>query len=171
VSYTAEERALQQKTVRHLFDMVEGHTFLTERVKNIRDQAEARAAKLTGADKKPLTDLASKADVLYKTLVATREGGWLSGEEQLRERLAMLYGSVNVYDGRPTNPQLHEMEQLEKELGAKSAEWDALVAKELAAANKTLAAKKLDAIKVMTREEWDKKPPGSSGPAAAVDLD
>ncbi len=161
-SYSAEERGLQQKTARHLFELTENFAFLTERVMNVRDQANARAAKLTGGDKKPVSDLAGKADALYKTLVATREGGWLSGEEELRERLGMLYGAVNIYDGRPTDPQLHEAELLEKEIGRKMSEWDTLAAKELAAANKTLGAKKLDPIKVLTREEWDKKV-GASG--------
>ena len=164
-TYTAEERTLQQKSVHHLFDMTESFTFLTMRVMKARDQAQLRAAKLSGADRKVLTDLADKSDALYKTLVATSEGGWLSGEQEIRERLGMLYGSVNIYDGRPTDPQLQEMELLEKEIGKKSAQWDAITAKELAAANKVLAAKKLDPINVLTREEWNKQAGavGSSG--------
>ena len=35
-----------------------------------------------------------------------REGGFLAGEEQLREDLAGLYGSVNGYEGRPTQSQI-----------------------------------------------------------------
>jgi hypothetical protein len=166
-NYPAEERELQQKTARHLFDLTENFAFLTERVMNVRDQAQGRAAKLTGADRKAVSDLAEKSDALYKTLVATREGGWLSGEEEIRERLAMLYGAVNMYDGRPTDPELHEGELLEKEIGKKSSEWDAIAAKELAAANKALAAKKLDPIKVITREEWNKKA-GATGTTAAA---
>jgi hypothetical protein len=166
-TYTAEERALQQKSARHLFDMVESFTFLTERVMNVRDQAQARAAKVSGGDRKTLTDLANKSDALYKTLVATGEGGWLSGEEEIRERLGMLYGAVNIYDGRPTDPQLHEMALLEKEIAKKSSEWDAITAKELAAANKTLAAKKLDPITALTREEWDKKAGATGGTGGA----
>ena len=97
-----------------------------------------------------------------------REGGWLSGEEEIRERLAMLYGAVNLYDGRPTDPELHEAELVEKEIGKKSSEWDSLAAKELAAANKALAAKKLEPIKVITREEWNKKAGAGSATAAAM---
>jgi photosystem II stability/assembly factor-like uncharacterized protein len=164
--YTAEERALQQKTVRHLFEMQENFTFLTARVMNLRDQANARLAKATATDRKPLSDLAAKADALYKTLVATREGGWLSGEEQLRERLGMLYGSVNSYDGRPTDPQLHEMALVEKELAKKSAELDAIVNKELAAANKMLGA---NSIQLLTREEWDKSVDGGASVRGAQD--
>src|SRR5262249_3348326 len=76
-TYTADDRALQQKTVHRLYGMVESFTALTERVLSLRDQATARAAKLTGNDKKQLTDMAGKLDTMHKTLVATREGGWL----------------------------------------------------------------------------------------------
>jgi len=34
------------------------------------------------------------------------EGGWISGQEKLRERLGTLYGDVSGYDGRPTDSQL-----------------------------------------------------------------
>jgi photosystem II stability/assembly factor-like uncharacterized protein len=170
-NYTTEERALQQKTVRHLFDMTENFTFLTLSVKRVRDQALLRAAKLSGTDRKPLTELADKSDALYKTLVATSEGGWLSGEEEIRERLGMLYGAVNIYDGRPTDPQLQEMGLLEKEIGKKSAQWGAITAKELAAANKVLAAKKLDPINLLIREEWDKLAGAVGSGGGTVDPD
>ncbi|HKS23302.1 MAG TPA: glycosyl hydrolase [Thermoanaerobaculia bacterium] len=167
-TYTAEDRALQQKTVHALYDMVERFTFLTERTINLRDQANERAAKLSGNDKTQLSALANKADAMVKTLVATREGGWLSGEEELRERLGMLYGGVNFYDGRPTDSQLNEMKVLSQELETKQAAFDAIVAKDLAAANKALNAKKLDAIKLMSQDEWEKKEPGSETPAATA---
>jgi photosystem II stability/assembly factor-like uncharacterized protein len=168
--YSAEERALQQKTVHALYDMVERLTFLTDRAIQVREQANARAAKLSGNDKTQLSALANKADALVKTLVATREGGWLSGEEEIRERLGMLYGAVNVYDGRPTDPQINEMSTLAKELDANQTAFDAMVTKDVAAANKTLSAKKLDEIKLMSHEEWDKKEPGSGAPAAVMFL-
>src|SRR5258708_34770923 len=63
-NYSADERALQQKSVRHLFDMTESFTFLTQRVMTDRDQALARPAKLSGADRKPLIELADKSSRL-----------------------------------------------------------------------------------------------------------
>ncbi|MBV9478467.1 MAG: glycosyl hydrolase [Acidobacteria bacterium] len=161
-TYSAEDRALQQKSVRRLYDMLADFTFLTERVKTLRDQANARAAKLSGADKKKLTDFANKLDEQYKTLVATREGGWLSGEEQLRERMGSVYGAVNSFDGRPTDSQLAEADALAAELAKKQSAFDA-AAKDVDAVNKTLAAKKLDPIKVLTREEWEKADSGVIG--------
>lgn len=161
-TYTAEERSLQQKTVRRLYDMLADFTFLTERVKTLRDQANARAEKLAGADKKKVTAFAGKLDEQYKTLVATREGGWLSGEEQLREQIGSLYGAVNGFDGRPTESQLAEAERLAGELSKKTSWFDA-TAKELTDINRSLASRKLDTLTVLTREEWEKQESGVIG--------
>jgi photosystem II stability/assembly factor-like uncharacterized protein len=134
--YSAEDRALQQKTVHHLFDMVESFTYLTDRVLDAQTQAKAKG----------MNDLASKLDAMHKELVATSEGGWLSGEEQLRERLGMLYGAVNIYDGRPTDSQIGQMDVLENDLAKREAALQALLSKV-----------KPGEIKLMTREEWEKK--------------
>jgi hypothetical protein len=161
-TYTAEERALQQKTVHRLYGMLADFTFLTERIRTLRDQANTRAEKLSGNDKKKLTSFASKLDEQYKTLVATKEGGWLSGEEQLREQIGMVYGAVNGYDGRPTASQLAEVERLTAEL-SKKASWFDATSKELAEINRSLASRKLDALTVLSREEWEKKESGVIG--------
>lgn len=161
-TYTADERALQNKTVRRLYDMLADFTFLTERVRVLRDQANARAEKLSGADRKKVTAFATKLDEQYKTLVSTREGGWLSGEEQLREQIGALYGAVNGYDGRPTESQLAETERVAGELGKKVA-WLETASKELAEINRTLTAKKLETLTLLSREEWEKKESGVIG--------
>jgi len=139
-NYSADDRGLQQKTVRRLYGMVEDFAFLTARVLDLRNQAE----------KKQLAALAGKLDAMHKTLVATREGGWLSGEEQLRERLGMLYGAVNTYDGRPTDSQIAEMENLQKLLDQKVAAFDAIVKQ----ASKSQ-------IVPLAREDWEKTSGGA----------
>jgi len=107
--YTAEDRALQQKSVRRLYGMIGEFTALTEQVDKLRAEAKTPAAK-------------KKLEELYASLTSTREGGWLSGEEQLRERLGMLYGAINLYDGRPTDSQLAEIELVAEELEKKKAQ-------------------------------------------------
>jgi hypothetical protein len=46
---------------------------------------------------------------------------------------------------------------LEGELAAAQKEFETLTGKELPALNSGLTAKKLDPVKVMTRDEWQKK--------------
>jgi photosystem II stability/assembly factor-like uncharacterized protein len=161
-TYTAEDRAVQGKTARRLYDMLGDFTFLTERVRALRDQANARAEKLNGGEKKRFTDFAAKLDTTYKTLVATRDGGWLSGEEQLRERIGLLYGAVNSYDGRPTASQLAEADVVAAELAKKQTAFDDAT-KELAQLNRTLTARKLEQLTVLSRDEWEKKDGGVVG--------
>lgn len=107
--YTAEDREVQQKAVRRMYDMIGEFTALTENVQKLLGEAKTPVAK-------------KKLDELYKSLTSTREGGWLSGEEQLRERLGMLYGAINTYDGRPTESQLAEIDVLAEELAKKRAQ-------------------------------------------------
>ena len=106
---------------------------------------------------KKLIGIADRLEALRKTLVATREGGQIAGEEQLREKLGNLYGSVNAYEGRPTASQLAAVEAIEVKIADAQSQIDAIVGKELPALNAGLA--KLGPVTAMTREEWVKKQP------------
>jgi hypothetical protein len=46
---------------------------------------------------------------------------------------------------------------LEKDINDANAAFEAIIGKELAGVNAKLTGKKVDAIKVMTKEEYDKK--------------
>jgi hypothetical protein len=156
--HSAADRALQQQTMRKLYDMQERLAFIDDAVTDTRDKAKDRAKKLDSADAiaKELEAFADKLDALHKTLVATREGT-ITGEEQLRERIVELYGWVSQYGGRPTQSLIDRIPVLEKEIDGKNAELEAIIGKELAAVNSKLTGKKLDTIKVMTKDEYDKK--------------
>jgi hypothetical protein len=156
--HSAADRALQQQTMRKLYDMTERLAFIDSVVTDARDKAKDRVKKLEGSDAvaKDLEAFADKLDALHKALVATKEGA-ITGEEQLRERIVELYGWVSQYGGRPTQSLLDRVPVLEKEIDAKNAEFDAIIGKELSGVNAKLADKKLDAIKVMTKEEYEKK--------------
>ncbi|HTF38418.1 MAG TPA: hypothetical protein VK651_08920, partial [Blastocatellia bacterium] len=83
--------------------------------------------------------------------------GAITGEEQLRERIVELYGWVTQFGGRPTQSVLDRIPVLEKDINDANATFEAIIGKELAGVNAKLAGKKLDPIKVMTKEEYDKK--------------
>ena len=155
--HSAADRALQAQTIRKLYDMQERLAFVDDVVTNARDQARERAKKIEGdAVAKDLEAFADKLDTLHKTLVATKEGP-ITGEEQLRERIVEIYGWVTQYGGRPTESQLARIPVLEKEIADANTAFDAIIGKELAGVNSKLTGKKLDPIKVLTKEEWDKK--------------
>ena len=89
--------------------------------------------------------------------MATGPGGWLSGEEQLREKMAELYGGVNGYDGRPTQSQIDQVKVLGDQLEKAEAKLEALKSGEVAAVNRELEKRKLDPLKPKSREEWEKE--------------
>ncbi|HSP32691.1 MAG TPA: hypothetical protein VLU46_00065, partial [Thermoanaerobaculia bacterium] len=73
--------------------------------------------------------LASDLDAMRKKIVATKEGGMITGEERLRENVAELYGDVNRYEGRPTQMQADRADALARELSDVATEFDAWVKK------------------------------------------
>ena len=62
------------------------------------------------------TQLLAQADALRKEIVATTEGGAITGEERLREHTDEIYGAINSVEGRPTNYQLARIEALDRQL-------------------------------------------------------
>jgi hypothetical protein len=156
--HTPEDRAVQQQTAHRLYRELESLTFLVDALVDARDQTRARADKLAAKDptKKKLTTVADKLEALRTTLVATKEGGQITGEEKLRERLGRLYGAVNGYEGRPTNSQLGASDVMAGEVQTAQTQFDTLT-KDLAPINTALGGMKMEPVKVMTRDEWQKK--------------
>jgi photosystem II stability/assembly factor-like uncharacterized protein len=115
-----EDRLLQQETALEIYRMLGELTYLADSVTDLRDQARDRAAGLGGREQRELESFADSLDALHQTLVVT-EGGWISGKEELRERLGALYGAVTAYEGRPSESQLQRMRQLGAELEAAQA--------------------------------------------------
>ena len=75
---------------------------------------------------------------MRKRIVATTEGGAITGEERLREFTDTLYGAILSYDGAPTAYQVERIGVLESDLASINAEFDALLDKDLPALNKAL---------------------------------
>jgi hypothetical protein len=108
---------------------------LVDRINAVRQGAEASAAGASPALKPELEALAAKADGLRKEIVATKEGGAITGEERLREHLDSLYGAINGYEGRPGAYQMAYLKVLEDQLTDLDHRFDQLSAGDLAKAN------------------------------------
>ena len=63
---------------------------------------------------KRLKTASSQVDDLRKKIVATKEGGMITGEERLREFLTELYGNVVFYEGRPSEAQTMRADALSR---------------------------------------------------------
>jgi hypothetical protein len=80
-------------------------------------------------------------DGVRKKIVATTEGGAITGEERLREHTDQLYGAILSYEGRPGEYQLAYIDTLKRELGEVTKEVDQLLATDLPALNESLKSK------------------------------
>jgi hypothetical protein len=171
-THTAEDRAAQVKLVNRLYERLSDLTYTVESIQAMRDSARVRA-KALGKDAlaAKLNAFADRMEALRGTLVAAKEGGRLTGEQQLREYLGDLYGKVNGYDGRPTQGQVALAEVLEGELKKGEADLAAKLAKELPPLNSGLASKKLATLERESRDAWDKRNDDAASPRATGGLD
>jgi photosystem II stability/assembly factor-like uncharacterized protein len=156
VKFTVEDRKAQFALAQRLSGMLNHMSWSVDQIIGVRDGANQRAAKLPANDplRKQLEALAADADKIRSKIVATKEGGAITGEERLREFLGTLYGDVNNYDGRPTDSQVARADVMERELNDVIKEFEGITDKSLPVINKGLAAKKLPAIKPISEADW-----------------
>src|SRR6266705_3238554 len=155
--FTAQDRKLEFDAAMRVYNLLGDMSFDVERINGLHDALMNRAAKLKGDAifGKRLQELAQKTEEMRKKIVATKEGGSVTGEERIREKSTQLYGDILNYEGRPTDYQVARIDSLKKELEDVAAEFDAFIAKELSAVNKSLAQKKLEAVRPVDRKAWD----------------
>src|SRR5438067_1474300 len=156
-TYTIADRRAQFALANRIASMLSDMSFAVERMNGVRSDLEDRASKLPAGDAlaQKLRGASAAADMLRKKIVATKEGGMITGEERLRENLTDLYGNVIFYDGRPSQMELDRTEAIGHELSDIAASFDTWSARDLAALNTELAAKNLKPIVLITRSQWE----------------
>ena len=163
--YTLADRQAEFALALKLSGTLGDMAFAVERMNGVRQALEDRAAKLPAGDSLAgrLGGASAAVDALRKKIVATKEGGMITGEERLRENLADLYGSVVFYEGRPSQTQIERADAIARELADVVGEFAAWTARELSGLNAALTAKRLEAISVLSREQWEAKAAGGGG--------
>jgi len=154
-------RQQRQQTLLALYRMQADLAYIGDATLGVRDQLRARAAALknvaAGADvARASEELAGALDALHRTLV-DRTGILTAADPQLRERVIDLYSSVLSYGGAPTSVQLGYSDRLTRELADRLRDFEALTGTRLAQLNDRLAAAGQERVRVMTREEFDRK--------------
>ncbi len=132
-------------------------TFGVERMNGVRQALDERAGRLPAGDAvaKRLRAASAAVDAMRKKIVATKEGGMITGEERLRENLTDLYSNIVFYDGGPSQTQIERADALARELGDVMRDFDAWAARDLAGINSALKSKRLDPVAVMSRQQWE----------------
>jgi hypothetical protein len=155
--FTAEDRRQEFEAAMRVYNLLGDMSFDVDRINSVHDALLARAAALKGDPPlaKRLNDTAQKVEDLRRKIVATKEGGAVTGEERIREKTTGLYGAILNYEGRPGDYQIARIDSLKKELEDVRAEFENLLAKDLPALNKSLKQKKLQPIEPISRKVWD----------------
>jgi hypothetical protein len=123
---------------------------LVARINAVRSAADAEAASLPAQDasRKQLASLSEQANAIRQKIVATTEGGAITGEERLREHADELYGAIMSWDGRPADYQLAYIDTLDRELGDVQKAFTAFQDGPLAKTNAELKSHQLKEISV-----------------------
>jgi len=147
--HTPAERQAQFDLAMKLYNLLGNMTFAVERMNGVRLALDDRAGRLPAGDALAtrLGAASAAVDELRRKIVATKEGGMITGEERLRENLADLYGNVVFYEGRPSATQVERADAIEHELADVVAAFDGWAAAELGGLNAALGTKQLEPIK------------------------
>ena len=131
-TYNLDDRKAQFAAALRMRALYERMSALMDRIVGLRDQARSRAQELKASDRqaKRLSALGEQADVLRKKIVATTEGGAITGEERLREHMDQIYSAILGWEGRPGDYQIERIDALEAELGDVERDFEELLSKQ-----------------------------------------
>ena len=113
--YTAADRKAQFDAVMRAHALFERMSALVDRIDAARKEAGG------GASAK-----AERLDALKRRIVATKEGGAITGEERIREHLDTVYGALNGWEGKPAAYQVERVDTLSRELDEVAKELDTI---------------------------------------------
>jgi photosystem II stability/assembly factor-like uncharacterized protein len=170
-TYSLDDRRRQYEAVMRVYDLLGDMTFDVDRIHSLREGLAARASKVPEKDPlhARLAALGGKTDELRKKIVATKEGGAITGEIRIREKTTELYGDLVDYEGKPADYQVARIAALQKELADVVQELDTFLGRDLAQANAALKKKKLPPVTPLTRADWDKASAEGGAAAGAMD--
>ena len=169
--HSVDDRKAQFDLSMKLYQLLGDMSFAVDRINAARAAITDRSTHLAATDslQARLQKASADLDTIRKKIVATKEGGMITGEERLRENLADLYGGVIGYEGRPSQTQVDRTDSLARELADVVASFDSWTKTNLASINVALGERKLESIALPMREEWDRKVSSGSGSGGAHD--
>jgi len=143
VKWSLADRKAQYEAAMKVYALFNDESALFARIAGMREQlAEAGKSRPKGdALLRRLEEFDGKLDAIRKKIVATREGGAITGEERLREHTDQLYGAITSWDGPPSAYQLENTGALRAELGEIDGEFNRLISAQLPGLNDALKGK------------------------------
>ena len=150
VGWNTDDRRAQYDAAMKVYELFNDESALFDRIATLRGQVaqaserrhlgDALQARLHGFDE--------KLDSVRKQIVATTEGGALTGEERLREHTDQLYGAITSWEGPPSRYQNDNIAALRSQLAGIDADFSILTKGSLPGLNKALRAGGLEPLSV-----------------------
>src|SRR5213082_660301 len=142
-NFSAADRKAQFDAAMNVHTLFDEESALMDRIVSLRKALASSGGALSEADplRKNISDFDGKVDAVRKKIVATTEGGAITGEERLREHTDQLYGAILSYEGKPGAYQIAYIDSLKRELDDVTKEFEQLLAHDLPALNESLKTK------------------------------
>jgi hypothetical protein len=167
VAWSLAGRQAQYDAAMKVYTLFNDESALFKRIAGLREQVAAAGKGRAPGDplQRRLADFDGKLDALRKRIVATTEGGAITGEERLREHTDQLYGAITSWEGPPSRYQLDNIEALRAELHDISVKFEQLTASQLPELNKALSGAGAPALEVppLTAFDADEAPGHGAG--------
>jgi hypothetical protein len=173
VTWSLADRKAQYEAAMKVYALFNDESALFARIAGLREQvAEAGKSRPKGdALLRRLEDFDGKLDAIRKKIVATKEGGAITGEERLREHTDQLYGAVTSWDGPPSAYQLENIAALRAQLGEIDGDFTRVISNQLPELNNALKSKGAQALTVPPLAVFSGGEPGSGGVAVSGQYD
>jgi hypothetical protein len=166
MSHSPADRQRRLALLMRLYDMQARLAYIGDASADLRAQARARVTPAPGAapggavlqagPRESLERLAADLDRLHGGLVDSG-GAFAASNPQLRENVIDVYGAVLSYGGAPTPAQTTYAGALEADLKKATAEFERLSTTRLTEVNAQLQNAGQKPLRVMTKEEFEKK--------------
>jgi photosystem II stability/assembly factor-like uncharacterized protein len=168
--YSVADRRAELDAAIRAKDLFGAMSALTDRI----DGAKRAAAERRGAvgEKDPLAAklgaIEKELEEARKKIVATKEGGAITGEERIREHLDQLYGALTHWEGRPAPYQVERIGALARELDDVEKEVSAIVERDVKPIQGALEQHHLEPIPTAFDRESDEEAPRGEVTVAAL---
>src|SRR5207244_4019958 len=141
--FSAADRKAQFDAAMRVRGLFGDESALMDRILGLRKALAQSGAALPEGDplRKNISDFDGKVDAVRKKIVATTEGGAITGEERLREHTDQLYGAILSYEGKQGGYQIAYIDSLKRELDDVTKELEQLLAQDLPPLNDSLKSK------------------------------
>lgn len=151
--HSAEDRRAQHDLSMKLYDAINDLTFKLSQLKNVQTQLD-EANDLSKSAKSKAQKWRDGYAAINKKYTATKVGA-ITGESRLREKLGTLFGNVVGYNGKPSETQVEQADQLIEQVGDAIEAVESMVDRQFSSLQQAMPEGV--SLKLLDRATWNEK--------------